>query len=210
MYLPESFRETDPAVCYDLIDRFGFATVVSSSADAPEVSHLPLLLDRRVAGRERLVGHVARANSHWNRFDGAATALAIFHGPHAYVSPSWYTNHPAVPTWNYAVVHVHGTPEVLDAGATWEILQRLVEQYESARENRWDAELTADYVDRMLREIVGFEMGIARMEAKFKLSQNRESGDRVGTMAGLESEGHHESRVVAEFMRGYYARKRDV
>lgn len=209
MYLPSSFREADPDVCYDLIERFGFATLVSTTADEPVVTHLPLHLDRRVAGRERLVGHVARANPHWKRFDGAAS-LAIFHGPHSYVSPSWYTNHPAVPTWNYAVVHVHGTPEVVDAEATREIVRWLVEQYESPRENRWDGDLPADYVDGMLREIVGFEIRIARLEAKFKLSQNREPIDQAGTMAGLVAEGHHEGRAVAELMRGYYARNVDL
>src|SRR5687768_13776546 len=137
MYLPATFGETRRDVLFDFIETYGFATLISAGGIETQVSHVPLLLDRSGGDGGRLIGHVARANPHWRAFDGAQTALAIFHGPHAYVSPSWYVTTPSVPTWNYAVVHVYGRPRTLDAGGTREVLRRLVETYESKRKDRW-------------------------------------------------------------------------
>jgi transcriptional regulator len=109
MYVPEHFRETDTDKLFDLIEAFGFATLVSSAPEGPFVSHVPLLLDRRRGERGTLVGHVARANPHWRYLEANLGTVAIFTGPHCYVSPSWYAPRPAnVPTWNYAVVHARG------------------------------------------------------------------------------------------------------
>ena len=175
------------------------------------ITHLPLVLDRGDRpGAERLLGHVARANPHWRRFDGALPAVAIFRGPHGYVSPSWYPEHPSVPTWNYAVVHVHGAPRVVGESETREIVHRLIEQYERSRESRWTPELPPEFLDRELRAIVGFEMPIARLEAKFKLSQNRDAADREGALAGLLREQHARSRELGEFMREYFSRRHDA
>lgn len=203
MYTPESFKEPDRASSFDLIEGFGFATLISWSPADPMVSHLPLLLDRSIPGEERLLGHVARANPHWKRFDGVESALAIFHGPHGYVSPSWYAEHPSVPTWNYALVHVHGAPRVVDESLTWDILRRLIERYEGKRRERWSGDLPVEFVKDELRAIVGFAMPIARLESKFKLSQNRETADRDGALAGLESEDDERSRELGRFMRAY-------
>src|SRR5262249_39789477 len=113
MYIPGAFAVEDRAVLYDFLDRFGFATLVSVVDGAPFGPPLPMLLDREGG---RLLGHVARANPHWHGFDGEREALVVFHGPHAYVSPSWYAAALAVPTWNYAAVHVYGRPRpVTDA-----------------------------------------------------------------------------------------------
>ena len=103
MYLPEGFRESDRSALYDLCDAYGFATLISTAPEAAglgalDVTHLPLLVDRSGAGAPRLLGHVARANRHWQRFDGRTPALAIFSGPHGYVSPAWYVTTPSVPT----------------------------------------------------------------------------------------------------------------
>src|SRR5258706_16236783 len=117
MYIPKAFNETDRDVLFDLIDEYAFATLVSFSSSEPTVSHIPLLVDRQGPGHERLLGHVARANKQWTEFAGERSVLAIFQGPHAYVSPAWYSEHPSVPTWNYAIVHVHGRARVLDGDA---------------------------------------------------------------------------------------------
>jgi transcriptional regulator len=202
MYIPESFRETDRSLAFDLIDAHGFATLVSWSGE-PLVTHLPLVLDRSA---ERLLGHVARANPHWRRFDGREPALAIFHGPHAYVSPSWYATHPSVPTWNYAVVHVHGTPQLLDAPATRIILDRLIEKYEARRQTPWKPDLPPEHVETNLQAIVGFQLPITHLDAKFKLGQNRDATDRAGTLAGLEGEDAA-SRELAVFARQYFRQK---
>jgi transcriptional regulator len=207
VYLPESFRVSDREACFDLIEGFGFATLISWSSTDPVVSHVPLLLDRDSVDEGRLVGHVARANPHWKRFDGAERALAIFQGPHGYVSPSWYVTHPSVPTWNYAVVHVYGAPRTVDADRTWGILKRLIDKYEGGRRQAWKPDLPPEFVEENLRAIVGFEMPIARLEAKFKLSQNRDAADRDGALAGLMGEGDARSRELGEFMRRYLGRK---
>jgi transcriptional regulator len=208
MYVPASFQEADRAIALDLVEAHGFATLVSWSGSEPLVSHVPLLLDRAAAGGERLLGHVARANPHWRSFDGQQPALAIFHGPHAYVSPAWYANHPSVPTWSYVVVHAHGTPALVDEDATAAILDRLIDKYERKRGAPWTPALPPDFLAKNLRAIVGFQIPIARLEAKFKLGQNKDEADRAGALAGLEGEAGEAERELARFMRGYFARKR--
>ena len=165
MYTPDSFREADRSVAFDLVDSYGFATLFSGSAGEPAISHVPMILDRAASGRARLLGHVARANQHWKRFDGTEPAVAIFHGPHGYVSPSWYANHPSVPS-------------ALGVDETWEILRRLAEKYEVRRSQPWKVELPPDFVQANLTAIVGFQMPVDRLEAKFKLSQNKDEADR--------------------------------
>jgi transcriptional regulator len=207
MYVPESFQESDRSVAFDLIDAYGFATLVSWSTTEPLVNHVPLVLDRPASGQERLLGHVARANQHWRQFDGEKPVMAIFCGPHAYVSPSWYSNRPSVPTWNYAVVHVHGTAQLMDSEQTWAILCRLVEKYEARRRLPWKPDLSSDFVEKQLKAIVGFQIPIDNLEVKFKLGQNREAADREGALAGLEREDGSDSRELAAFARRYFRRK---
>jgi transcriptional regulator len=208
MYIPETFREPDAALAFDLIEAHGFAALLSGPAGALSVSHVPLLLERAGPGGARLLGHLARANRHWTEFDGARPALAIFEGPHAYVSPSWYAEQPAVPTWNYAVVHVHGAPRVLDPQDTREVIRRLVSQYEEARPRPWTRDVAPDWVDNLLGAVVGFELPISRVESKFKLGQNRSAADREGMLAGLAAEGDAGAHALAVFTRRHFARKK--
>jgi transcriptional regulator len=195
MYIPTAFRADDRAALYDLIERHGFGTLVTVLDGEPFATHLPLLLDRE---RGVLLGHVARANPHARALAGAA-ALVIFQGPHAYVSPSWYATSPAVPTWNYAAVHVYGTASLLDEPRLLDLLRRLVSQYESGRERLWTMDLPEDYLAKMVRAVVGFEVPLSRVEGKFKLSQNRPAEDRFGVIRALAGGGAGE-RELAEFM----------
>jgi transcriptional regulator len=200
MYIPSAFRADARAALYDLIERHGFGTFVTVIGGTPFASHLPFVLDRE---RGLLLGHVARANPHWRALDGGAESLAVFQGPHGYVSPSWYTTGPAVPTWNYAAVHVYGAARAMDGEARLlDLLGRLVGQYETGRERPWAMDLPADYLKKMLHGIVGFEMPIARIEGKFKLSQNRSAEDRRGVMRELATGGPDE-QALAEFMARY-------
>ena len=211
MYLPEGFRESNRAVLFDLCASHGFATLISGAERGQGelmVSHLPLLVDRETGGRERLVGHLARANPHWRRFDGVASALAIFAGPHGYISPSWYVTTPSVPTWNYVVVHVTGVPRVVGGEATREIVDRLVDTYEGGRPEPWPGALPPEFRATMLEAIVGFEMSIDSVEGKFKLGQNRDEADRAGLLAGLERSGDPGDAALAAFARDYFARRR--
>ncbi len=202
MYVPAAFGVSDQGILDAFIRRYSFATLVTSSSRGLIASHIPIMVRRSEAGGS-LIGHVARANDHWRELDGNHDSLAIFHGPHAYVSPTWYATSPAVPTWNYAVVHVCGKAKVsTDPDFTRTALTDLVREYESARAKPWRAaDLAPDLFDKLVRAIVAFEMPIERIEGKFKLGQNRSRDDRLGMLAGLESEGTSDASLLARFIR---------
>ena len=202
MYVPAAFAVSDEKTLESFIERYDFATLTSSSSSGLVASHIPIML-RRSAGKSVLVGHVARANSHWRQFDGSAEALAIFHGPHAYVSPTWYATSPAVPTWNYAAVHVYGKPRARAEGDfTAAALRDLVARYEGIRANPWRVEaLAGDVFEKLAKAIVAFEMPIDRIEGKFKLGQNRSRDDRVGMLKGLDAEKSPDAEALAAFIR---------
>jgi transcriptional regulator len=173
-YLPPHFAVTDPDVLLEFAQRHAFATLVSGSAAGMQVSHIPLVAERDGAGKLRLLGHVARANPHWQSLEDAAEVLAIFQGPHGYVSPGWYQQLPAVPTWNYAVVHARGRATLMDEAELHELVMRLSTIYEEGRPRPWKlSEQPADFVSGLLKAIVGFSIDVERIEGKFKLSQNR-------------------------------------
>jgi len=201
LYVPELFAERDESALHAFVDAYGFALLISPDAQDPPVTHLPLLLDRSRGERGVLLGHVARSNPHWRHMQEHPEVLAIFHGPHAYVSPSWYELHPSVPTWNYATVHAHGTARLMhDAEELEKLVRRLVDQYEGGRPQPWRMELPADYQTQMLRGIVGFEITISRITGKFKLSQNRPATDRTRVIEALR-QGDASEQEVATLMR---------
>ena len=196
MYIPASFRIDDLDVLYSFIEEYSFAALISVCHGVPFATHLPLLIDRE---RRVLMGHVARANPHADVFGAASESMAIFSGPHAYVSPSWYATAPAVPTWNYAAVHVYGPLRRLSEDRTEELVDLTVEKYESARSTPWPNDLPRDFREKMLKGIAGFEMPIGRIEGKFKLGQNRAESDRVAMLSHLKSAGS-DARLLAEFI----------
>lgn len=200
LYVPPHFREDDEAELVALIERHAFGTLVSASPEgALHVSHIPFAV-RREEGRVRLLGHLARGNPQWEALEGARDIVAIFEGPHAYVSPGWYQVHPSVPTWNYAVVHAHGKARLMDEAELHELVHELSTHYESGREKPWRmGDLPADFVSGMLRAIVGFELAVERLEGKFKLSQNRPA-DHPRVVAALEAAGEAE---LASLMRDH-------
>jgi transcriptional regulator len=174
LYIPSHFAAEDPDRLFEFIQRHAFATMVSSGANGMQVSHIPLVAERDDAGRMRLLGHVARANAHWQSLEGADEVLTIFHGPHGYVSPGWYQQLPAVPTWNYAVVHARGRATLMDEAELHELVMRLSSIYEEGRPKPWKlSEQPAEFVSGLLKVIVGFTIEVERIEGKFKLSQNR-------------------------------------
>lgn len=199
MYMPRHFAEDDRATLHRLIRDYGFGLLITAIDGVPFASHLPLLLDAERGEHGTILGHVAKPNPQWRGFDGATQALAVFQGPHAYVSPSWYATQPAVPTWNYAVVHAYGRPRVLDdALAT---VRRLADSHEAGLPEPWSVDrLPADYRDTQLKGIVAFEMPIDRLEGKFKLNQNKSAADRAGVVAGLRARGDPDSEAVAALM----------
>jgi transcriptional regulator len=199
LYLPAAFRAADDSAALDLLRAYPFATLLTLAADEVFVSHLPLL-----PGSESepvLRGHLAAANPHAAALT-SAPSVAIFLGPHAYVSPRWYADPaPAVPTWNYAAVHVHGQARRLDAAATLTVVDELTAHFEADSPSPWRRGLEGDALDSKLRAIVGFELPATRIEAKFKMSQNRSVEDRAGVIAGLSAQGGAEAAAVAAWMR---------
>jgi transcriptional regulator len=173
LYVPTHFRLEERTRLVDFMREHAFATLISGGDAGLHVSHVPLIVD--LDGEAiRLRGHVARANAQWESLEAAREVTAIFHGPHAYVSPTWYVAHPSVPTWNYAVVHAHGKARLTDEAELHEIVTELSAKYEAANAPPWKlSEQPAAYVSSMLSMIVGFEIEVARVEGKFKLSQNR-------------------------------------
>lgn len=208
MYTPTLFSEPDGERVATLIAHYGFATLISAGGAQPHITHLPLMLDRQRGRNGTLVGHLAGANPHSAALVEGAAATALFHGPHGYVSPTWY-DVPGVPTWNYAVVHVHGTVRrVDDADAKWNIITALSAQYEAGSANPWNPELKKDQWWKLLDAIVGFEIAITAIEAKFKLSQNRIAKDQENVIARFEADGHPDRRAMAVMMRKNLARKK--
>jgi transcriptional regulator len=205
LYVPDSFRESDVAVIQDFMRRYPFATVVSYR-DGIHVSHLPLLLDPQRGPYGTIVGHLARANAHWRDFNGETGTTCVFHGPHAYISPTSYAARPAVPTWNYAVVHAIGTPTLIDDQQRLAaIIDETLDTFEPAlRDPAADGYLPETYRAPLLKAIVGFEMPIERLDGKFKLGQNRSADDQAGIRAALQAQGVSVSELL-ELMR----RRRD-
>jgi transcriptional regulator len=194
MYVPEAFAERELDVLHGWMQRHAFALLVSARNGALEATHLPLWLEPGRGPHGTLFGHVARANPHWRSFDGATRALAVFSGPHAYVSPRWYRK-PGVPTWNYVAVHAEGVPRIVDdPEAVRALLVRLTETHDGP--GGWDA-IPADLVARLSKGIVAFELPIERLVGKRKLSQNKGGEDRAGVVAGLHASGEPEALAIA-------------
>jgi transcriptional regulator len=198
IHVPAPFAEPEGKGLFDLIERNPFATLVSFDAQEPWVSHLPFLLDRQ---RRVLRAHMARANPHWRMFSPGQNSLVIFHGPHHYVSPAWYAHHPSVPTWNYATVHVRGTPRLVSDPAELETMLFDLVRESEPRDNPWHPSLPREYLDGMLRGIVGFEIPIVDITGKFKLSQNRPADDQAHVVRALRAIGSDMAAGVAELMQ---------
>jgi transcriptional regulator len=191
VYLPPFFREDRVDVLHALVRAHPLAALITLDSDGIVANHIPLLVDAEPAPLGRLVGHVARANPVWRDFSAEVPSLAIFSGPEHYISPSWYPSKAedgrVVPTWNYAAVHVYGRLEIRE-DPEWlrALVTRLTATHEAQFEQPWavtDAPL--DYVDGLLKAIVGIEMRIERIEGKWKMGQNRSAEDRRGAVAGL-------------------------
>jgi len=195
MYLPKHFAQDDSAELHALMRAHPLATLVGQRADGGlSVNHVPLLFDPSDGAHGALRGHVARANPVWHELKPGSEVVAVFHGPEAYVTPSWYaskTEHgKVVPTWNYAVVHAHGTLQAID-DAQWvrSLVGELTAAHEATRQPPWGvADAPAEYVEQMLKAIVGIRIPLQRLVGKWKLGQNRPAADREGVAQGLAAE----------------------
>ena len=205
MYMPPYFQEDRVPELHAAIRTIAFGTLVSAGADGMIASHVPMLVDPDPAPYGTLVGHIARANPH-GQVKSDHDALAMFVGPNAYVTPSWYATKretgKVVPTWNYVAIHAYGRLRFFDdAERLLGIVTRLTDTHEAPRAVPWAvSDAPADYVRGMLRAIVGFELPIVRLEGKWKLSQNRNEVDRAGVVEGLAGDGGTAEAAVAAAM----------
>jgi len=212
MYNPKHFQEARPEILGDFIRKHPFATLVSLGGDGLIGSHLPMLWDPAPAPYGTLTGHIARPNPQAKGAREGVEALAIFHGPQAYISPNWYPSKrehgKVVPTWNYIAVHAYGALTVVD-DAAWlrRLVTRLTDRHESFSAVPWKVTDAPDaFVDQMLKGIVGIELVLTRLEGKWKLSQNRPEPDQAGTIAGLDARNDMDSRAVSEAMSAVRAK----
>ena len=206
MYIPAAFAEHDRDRLYDFIDAYGFGTIITTIDGTPFATHLPMLLDRTSAPQGRLLGHLARANPHWQHLT-ASPSLAIFTGPHAYISPRWYEAEHVVPTWNYTAVHVTGTIRLIeDRDALREMVTAMTAQYESSAPQPWVLKDEGPFLDRMLAQIVGFEMTINMIEGKFKLNQNHPVERQRKVITALRATGGDDRLTMAKMMEARLSR----
>jgi transcriptional regulator len=206
LYVPAHFSAGDRAAVARIVHDHPFATLVTPALPEPFVTHLPLLHIADCEPHGTLIGHFARANPHAQAC-AATDSIAIFHGPHAYVSPSWYAEPAAaVPTWNYAVVHAHGRMELArDAAETQAIIDLMIHRFESTRPAPWQLGLDPGRLQAMVGAIVGFRLKVKRIDAKFKLSQNRSRDDRSRVAAALDAEPYADAAATAAWMRACMA-----
>ncbi|TSB47684.1 FMN-binding negative transcriptional regulator [Alkalicoccobacillus porphyridii] len=199
MYIPKPFQLTDEQILYQVIQEHGFAILISDDQTAPTATHLPLMISE---DRTYLHGHFARANPQWKGLENKKV-LAIFQGPHCYISPSWYETNRAVPTWNYVAVHVYGELEFLEEQELHESLNELVAQYEKSDSCYQLDQVDEEFVAGLAKGVVGFRIKINTIEGTAKLSQNH-SMERVKRVINeLEKSTSENEQQVAQWMRTY-------
>ncbi len=203
MYIPKHFEGSE-AVGREIMQAHSWALLMTADDHgAPMATHLSLLWQADGDGHGALIGHMARANPHWRLFAKPAESLALFWGPHAYVSPTWYAPGPKVPTWNYVTVHAYGRPQVVeDTQGALDILAKLATVYEGATPESWSlGRLPPGNAEAQTKGIVAFRMPLARVETKIKLSQNRDLEDRRRVIAKLEASDDQDAKATAAWMK---------
>ena len=199
MYIPKHYqgKNTERAVAF--MQRFNFATIVSSNADVPTATHLPFVI-REVNGDIQISSHFAKANPHWEHI-GKEQDLIIFTEPHAYISTEHYEKDQNVPTWNYLAVHAYGTAKIIDGRAeVFKLLESMMESFEPAYKKQWQ-KLPDEYREGMANGIVAFEMKVTELQFKEKLSQNKKDGERASIIRYLGESPAETERILAEYMK---------
>lgn len=201
MYIPSYFKMDDPEAIERVVRENGFATLITASPHGLKATHIPLLFTPS-PGQGVIAGHMARGNDHLLALAGDAESLAIFQGPDAYISPEWYETTPAVPTWNFAIVHMRGPMELID-DVEWlsDHVDQMVKFHESRTLDHPPSSPDPELKASLIGGIVGFQMKVTSIEAKFKLNQNRSDADRLAVADTLEASGNQTDAEVAALMR---------
>ena len=206
MYVQKHFEEADTGAMHALMRARPLATWVTQAEGELVVNHIPLLLHADDGPNGTLRGHLPRANAVGSTFSTSMESVFVFHGPQAYVTPAWYASKrehgKVVPTWNYAVVHAHGMPRIVD-DAAWLLahLEALTQEHEAGEPQPWKvSDAPSDFVGQTMKALVGIEIPIARLVGKWKVSQNRSPADRRGVVEGLRARGDEASAAMAELV----------
>jgi len=200
MYSPDEFVEQRQSTIDAFIRNYPFGTLLSVDNQQPLVSHLPFYYQAQLQGKGTLLAHMARDNPQWRTLESQSALTVIFQGPHGYVSPNWYQS-PGVPTWNYSVVHVRGRARLIEgAEAMTALLQKITNEFESAYETPWRFDFSEEKA-RLLEVIVGFEIEIQSLQAKFKLSQNRPLQDQHAVIGHLAGSAAPADQALSAFMQ---------
>lgn len=203
MYIPKHFEGSEQAG-RQIMQAHSWALLMTTGEDgAPFATHLSLLWQDDGSAHGSLIGHLARANAHWKLFARPADSLALFWGPHAYVSPTWYTPGVKVPTWNYVTVHAYGRPQIVeDTAGALEVLSKLALAYEGGGADSWSLDrLPSGNAEMQTKGIVAFRMPLSHVETKIKLSQNRDLEDRTRVIAKLEASDNQDAQATAKWMK---------
>ena len=198
MYIPNKFKMTEINTKHKFIHEFGFGVIVSSD-DGLSATHLPFVLHADEGEQGMLYAHCAKANPLWKNLDGQKV-LVIFTGPHGYISPSWYTTKPAVPTWNYTAVHAYGVASLLEPHQTLEAVEQVVEKYEPQLLVERDI-VTDQIKDKMLAGIVGFKIALTTLEGQLKLGQNKSKDDQTGVLHALNNSNNVNNLMLSNYMQ---------
>jgi transcriptional regulator len=198
MYIPNTFKMTEITHKHQFIDEFGFGVVISS-ADGLSGTHLPFVLHADEGEQGVLYAHCAKANPHWKDLEGQ-NVLVIFTGPHSYISPSWFTTKPAVPTWNYTAVHAYGVASLLDPHQTLKAVEQVVEKYEPQLLVQQDI-VTDQIKHKMLAGIVGFKIALTTLEGQLKLGQNKSKDDQTGVLNALNNSNNLNDLMLSNYMQ---------
>lgn len=206
MYTPKYHALTDIAAMHAHIAEHPLGAWVCTAQNQLMANHIPFVLDVQLGAYGRLQGHVSRANPVWRELASGAPSVVMFMGPNAYITPSWYPGKhqhgKVVPTWNYVAVHAHGMAHAIqDTEWILDVINRLTDVQESRRDTRWKvSDAPSDYIDQMLRAVVGIEITIERLEGRLKVSQDEDEQDRLGTVEGLKRTSHAPIQILSDLV----------
>ena len=189
MYNPKQYQVTDKTQLFEFMQDNSFGILFSHTGEEPMATHLPFVIDEKGGEQGLILGHMAKANRQWRYADGQQV-MVVFHGPHTYVSPTWYQAEDTVPTWDYVAVHATGIFRAFeDRKGMEETVARLTAQHEASQSNPWQMDFSTDYADQMLKRVVGFQIEITSLQGKWKLNQNQPEERRLLVSEKLKTLG---------------------
>jgi transcriptional regulator len=201
MYIPGLYKLTDPDEIRDFVGENGFGILINTVNGRLWASHIPMMLVKDNDGRDILIGHLSKANPQWKEFGTSQEVLAVFTGPHSYISSSWY-DHENVPTWNYIAVHIYGKIEIIEGEELKHYLSEMVDKYEALMPHPVSVrKMSEHFVSSEMNGIVGFRIHISEIQAARKLSQNRDEKNYLRIIEGLENQDDPDSLNMARIMK---------